>query len=459
LFIHGRIALLDSAQVLESRAPQAVGSSASDEIDGDDGNRPIAELRSLGFTISNSLFTEPSRLTGTALRVPVSRVLAKSACRDSFTRHLYALQRRRVPVCLMLSELGGKGQSNVLDTYQRFCHLLRDSTYPPNLSNLPLSLAIQSHQLPLEAFALVSDATLGCGPRYVMLDGLQMSTQRDARVEACSQANWMSIWRRRRSERPIRPAYGGFVRSRCPLLASEVASGILPLSGLAVPAGSAWLPVGLNLTRFANGCGDIEWFRLGPALCRMLNVIDEHQDRLSWSTKEQQHDAAENRRLALHLHGIGDLVRRQRRNPESLDCQQRVHDVVLRICSALQQESRRQAARVGPLPGLGRRLPGAQFSRERRDCFERHFHDALTKHSVRHRNLLVMSPYSVLPNGPVVDPAFGELLPVIACADAWSFANPSRCENWNVKQFMHFHRRAHAIIRGTEQASSIAAQV
>ena len=54
---------------------------------------------------------------------------------------------------------------------------------------------------------------------------------------------------------------------------------------------------------------------------------------------------------------------------------------------------------------------------------------------------------------------FVDLLPLIAHADALSFASPPHLESWNVTDFAVFHRRAWAVTQRRDAASFVAAGV
>ena len=78
---------------------------------------------------------------------------------------------------------------------------------------------------------------------------------------------------------------------------------------------------------------------------------------------------------------------------------------------------------------------------------------------MRHRNLLAISPYAVLPRRSHAHAGFTDLLPVIRQADTWAFAPAASFDGWNINQFKHFHKRARAIIQGSQDAAVIAAGV
>jgi hypothetical protein len=81
---------------------------------------------------------------------------------------------------------------------------------------------------------------------------------------------------------------------------------------------------------------------------------------------------------------------------------------------------------------------------------------ALQTHAVRHRNLLVLSPYSVLSRHEKASSKFVDLLPVLAHADAISFFGMPNISNWNVQEFSSFHRRAWTVIMRESRRTRIA---
>jgi hypothetical protein len=84
---------------------------------------------------------------------------------------------------------------------------------------------------------------------------------------------------------------------------------------------------------------------------------------------------------------------------------------------------------------------------------------AVQNSAVRHRNMLVMSPYSVLPSGAGAVGDFVDLLPVLHHADAFSFSRP-RLDGFRSRdEFVNFHRRAWAVMQRRNAASLVAAGV
>jgi len=402
-----------------------------------------------------------SSVCGSALRISVQGLLRGDADAESRLSRICALAAHGVPVSLWPEDFGA--QSVAVESWQRFCEIIA-TALPGNAQPRPpgqaLGICVHSHQIPLEAYCLIADSVLGDGPRFVFLDSLQMKSHCDVRIIERAEHNWTFLWRQRGRERPVMPVYGGMVRSACPLLADEVAALVLPGSGLHVPVDSAWLPVGVPLTRFATPDGRIEWDVLSSALRQAVDLAEEMLDLLAWSDPRQQADATMNRRLAFCLTGLGDLVSMRGQNPADLSVLNSTVEVARRIRQLLHECSSHIASDNGAMPALLQANPVSGWGAgAQRDSWQRHWKEAIRKSAVRHRNLLVISPYSVLPAASPCNAAYANLLPVIALADAWSFAAPARFPGWNVTEYRRFHRLARATIQGSHRASFVAAPV
>jgi len=438
VLVHGRTIMFDLASPLSPRRGQQ---RHADTL--------TAELRQLGFDLLPA---------GSARRISVRAVLEGGMASRKELQALCAVAAAGVPLCLSPVDLGGGERA--IDTWQQFCEAIsmelpqiRDSSNSPGF-------CISSHKLPLEAFCLIADSVLGKGPRYVFLDSLQMDAHCSRRVEERAAANWAFLWRCRAMSRRVAPVYGGMVKSSCPLLSDEVATAVLPLTGLQVPPGSAWLSIDLALTRFMDSNGRVDEARLHRALQRAVFVADELLEHQSWSCPSQREDAVNNRRLAITVSGIGDLVLSHGKDPRDLTCLRWLSRILRDIRDRLCETSARIAQQNGAVPALGAVHPVAGLPEgPHRDAWRSRLEDAVRKAAVRHRNILAISPYAVLPTDRRCDPAFADLLPLIASADAWSFSRPHFFTGWNVTQFSNFHRRARAIIQGSQAASFVAAGV
>ena len=410
----------------------------------------VRRLAALGFTLP--ALTERGELRGeTALRIYMDSLLRDGRYALKLQRRLdrYAAKRNRV--CLLpVVSANGSGDAT---GWREFCGRLGELC-PPRVE--PPALCVHSHLVRLDEYRDAKGNSLIAGARYVYCDSLQMQAHADARVKLRTDSNWRALWRSRLTARPLAPVYGGFVRSACPLLADEAAAAVLPASGLNVPLNTGWLPLGLDLTGFADGAGRLDLADLRQALREAIPIADELLGKVVRPNILQRRDVTENRRLALLVKGIGDLVLRRARDPADFDCLRELHSDLAAIRSAVDETSAHQARRRGPLPALFL-PPRAWFDGDHAEQWLQHFEAARRREAVRHRNLLAMSPYSVMPSGSGCDPAFADLLPLLAFADAWAFSDPPRLENWNLNQFKHFHTRARAIIQASQATTRIAA--
>lgn len=408
----------------------------------------VRRLSALGFTLP--ALTERGELCGeTALRICIDSLLRDGRYALKLQRRLgrYAAKRSRVCLLPVVSASGGVGR------WREFCGRLGELC-PPRVERP--ALCVQSHLVPLDEYLDAKGNTSIAGARYVYCDSLQMQAHADGRVQMRTDSNWRALWRSRLTARPLAPVYGGFVRSACPLLSDEAATAVLPTSGLNVPLNTGWLALGLDLSGFADATGRLDLAVLRQALCEAIPIADELLGRVVRPSALQRRDVTENRRLSLRVTGIGDLVLRRARDPAEFDCLRELHADLAAIRSAVDETSAHEARRRGPLPALFL-PPRAWFDGHHAEQWLQHFEAARRGEAVRHRNLLAMSPYSVLPSGSACDPAFADLLPLLAFADAWAFSDPPRLEHWNLSQFKHFHTRARAIIQASQATTRIAA--
>jgi len=364
----------------------------------------------------------------------------------------------QAPLCLRPVDLPG-GQAGVTG-WSRFCEWLQDAAARNRVNVNGLVTCVHSHHLPLADFHAMTDSFFGVGQRFVLLDSLQLQCHPNEKVSAVAAANWTYLWQQRETSRPVLPIYGGLVRSACPLLADEAAVTVLPDTGLQVPAHSAWLPIQLDLSALADQYGCVDGSMLKRVISEALQEADRRIDRSHWPGRRRQADARLNRRIAMIITGIGDLVIRRDEDPGALSCLRSMHDLIGEIRGEVRAVTAQLARQFGEVPSLSRACPpGNWFEGSHHQAWQARFDKARLNAAVRHRNLLALSPYSVLPSGDSPTPRFMDLLPLLGLADAWAFAGASRLSNWNVTQFKYFHLRARAIIQAAQSASRIAAGV
>lgn len=418
----------------------------------------VCSLRDLGLTPDLMASTAGISAGGADLQVWPREVGRSDMAREHFLRRVAGPIQDGIPLTLSLKELGPDDSG--IEIFENLCSSIRSFLGADKDRLSKIGLSLHSHQIPLQAYLLVSRTLLGQGPRFVILDSLQMKHHKNSRVQEETRKNWSFLWRQRDLENPLLPAYGAGVRTGCPLLGDEAAEAVLPSHGIQVPPGSAWLPIGVHLPRFADDKGQIGWQLLQTALESCIDLGDQLLDVLSWTTACQRSDAMLNRRLAIVVTGVGDLVQMHGNDPGCLKCLQWVDGIIKRVRKTLWDRSHVVAGQTGLLPALARSDPsGGLCDHSHRQNWQRRWHLALASSAVRHRNLLVMSPYSVLPESSENMAGFTDLLPILAHADAYAFAGQPPLDSWNIEQFKSFHTRAWAVMQQRNARSLIAAGV
>ena len=152
-------------------------------------------------------------------------------------RRLEAFVHDGLPVTLSIRELGPDDAA--IELLEKLCLSIRRYLGADKALLSRIGLSVHSHQLPLQAYLLISRTLLGDGPRYVLMDSLQMQYHKQARVQEETERNWLFLWRQRGLQNSVMPAYGAAVRTACPLLGDEVSEAVLPLHGVQVPAAHA----------------------------------------------------------------------------------------------------------------------------------------------------------------------------------------------------------------------------
>ena len=421
-------------------------------------NGLVAELREHGLL--TSLIEGSAGITagGADLQVWPRELERSETATEHLMRRLGAFVHDGLPVTLSIRELGPDDAA--IELLEKLCLSIRRYLGADKALLSRIGLSLHSHQVPLQAYLLISRTLLGDGPRYVIMDSLQMQYHKQSRVQEETERNWLFLWRQRGLHNAVMPAYGAGVRTGCPLLGDEASEAVLPKYGVQVPAGSAWLPIALHLPAFADSAGQITWPELHAALEACVDLGDQLLDVLSWVAPCQRSDAWLNRRLAIVVTGIGELVQSRGNDPACLKCLQWVEEIVARVRKTLWDRSHVVAGQTGLLPALARSDPsGGLCDHSHRQDWQRRWRLALASSAVRNRNLLVMSPYSVLPGEDEDTAAFADLLPVLSYADAYSFAGPATLGGWNIRDFRRFHTRAWAVMQRRNACSLVATGV
>jgi hypothetical protein len=199
---------------------------------------------------------------------------------------------------------------------------------------------------------------------------------------------------------PVSAMLPAAVSSACPLLPDEAAGGVLMASLTAIPGGSAWVPLEVNLSRYMGDDGGVRRALLDAALCAAVEKGEQGHDAMRWSCAAHDQDSKTNRRLAIFVRGWGDVVARRGLDPESLATLRDMERLANHVVTVLTAASRAMAERNGYCPALD--VAGArvlQYGREMNARWRR----AVGENAVRHRNLLTMSPWDVFPRQEPAD--------------------------------------------------------
>jgi hypothetical protein len=243
-------------------------------------------------------------------------------------------------------------------------------------------------------------------------------------------------------------ALAGFVVPQCPLLSAEPASVTETPLKLQVPEGSAWVCMRVDLSRFSNPDGTLDENALYRSLETCVDVGEALHDVVHWSTPQQSYDAWLNRRLAVMITGIGDLAASAGEEPGSHQSLRRLNQVLVGAHRTLQSRSRQIAMCSDRLPAItlsdpSHRLPSGSI----RDDWRRRWQQAARVSLVRHRNLLVLSPWSLFPADRPADLRYAEFLPVLRHADTIAFDKNVSTSHWNLNEFKRFCQRSHAVLQ------------
>jgi len=333
---------------------------------------------------------------------------------------------------------GDASQDAVTGTCEAVARAARDAGAPP--SGIGLVLATR---LPFDAFRLRS-GLLGDGPVYVLAGAEMLLPGEGSRPDV--DRFWRQLWRARLSRR-IRLAFASDVRPVCGLLAAEPVRTVLPGAELQAPAGSAWVTMQVDLLRHATACGDLDDSSLDAALRLAVDSGDALHDSLQWPTATMRHDAWLNRRLGIGIVGIGDLLRRRGLDPRRFRSLAEMDEILRHVRSVLAAASRAAAVRTHAVPALESADPCRYVSGASRGAWQARWQSAVESAAVRHRNLLVLSPYSLFPRAAGTDRRFADLAPLLRHADACAAPVVPQFGSWNLNDFKRFHQRIFAVLQ------------
>jgi len=389
-----------------------------------------------------------------ALSVPAGTALASSAALAQLRDQTFALCSSGAARSGAVTDLGAAAQAG--ETLRRLCEILRTAAQDACVNPAAIELAVGIAALAPKASWLIRRETLGEGLVYVVADGATMNPADRPPVRERSDRFWLQLWHLRDASM-VRAAHASIVSPQCSLLTDEIATGVLPGVGIQVPTGTAWVPMRLDLARFADAAGRVRESALEYALNSCVDLGDVLHDLMRWPTAAMRHDAWLNRRLAITLTGLGDLAMRRGLDPRQFQCLQALNELLCWVQQTLRNRSRQIANRTNRLPALdlsdpSLAMPGGCV----RDNWRQRWLNAVDQGAVRHRNLLVLSPWSVFPSNQPADMRYADLLPLVAYADACAFGRSVPLSHWNISKFKGFHQRAWAVLQQRDAATLIA---
>lgn len=266
---------------------------------------------------------------------------------------------------------------------------------------------------------------------------------------------WEHLWAMRNFA-PVRAMLPAAVSSPCPLLAGEPAGAVITTNLLPVPAGSAWVPVEIDLARYLGARGSLRLALLDTALRAAVDKGEREHDRMRWPSREQRADSRRNRRLSIWVRGWGEVVASSGADPAALGTLRRLQALAQHVAEILAARSRTLARQNGHCPAVD--IAGARVGEHGGEMQER-WRRAVVGNAVRHRNLLTLSPWDVFPRDEPADYRYTNLLPLLNCANSISFCRDVDICHWNVKEFKSFYERVGAILQCSNETPLIAEQV
>lgn len=387
------------------------------------------------------------RKDGVTLALSAAAASACGAAQNRVREQLFDLLEQGLPVAISVEELGPADRC--AREFGRICEILRSAAEQARSDPGRITIVVEAGTLEPARVWSLRLKYLGRGPVFLRMNARSMR----------SDDLWSQCWRLR-GIADLQLLLAPAIYSPCPLLSAESARGVLPGPGLQVPAGSAWIPLRLNVRAFANDRGELD---VGALHARARHCVEQgeaaHRSAV-WPNAALRHDAWLNRRLAIELQGIGDLVLRQQRDPACFKTLQTLDAMLRALRHEIVAHSKALATSAGHLEALDAANPCRGPSNAVVQLnWQQRWRKALDTAAIRHRNLLAMSPWSVFPCGKAADRRYVDLLPVLRHADVAAFPRPPSLHHWNINEFKNFHSRAWAILQQKDAIQLIAEQV
>ncbi len=393
---------------------------------------------------------------GVTMTVGMAELIGSRARLGQLCRQVYAVLLEGMPASLTVTGLDDQRRTQAC--FLRLCHSLRAVATSARPIGQRIELVVPAAALSPANTALLGPSALGRGRLCLLADARLFATSAEAKMRASRDFFWRQLWLLR-ARGQLLCAYAGDVLPSCPLLAAETADAVLPVVGLPAPAGSAWVWTPLDIARLADRAGRLNPASLERELIGRVEAAEALHDRTRWPTAPMREDGWRNRRLAISLGGLGELVARRKIDPASPACRRELEALLADIRSIVVTHSRRVASTRELLPALRANDPARRLAPGAAARWQERWRKALETSAVGHRNLLTMSPWSLLPATAKPDPRYFELLPLLEYADALSFAPECRTRHWKLNEFIDFHRATWLAIARKDRRRLVAKQV
>ncbi len=383
----------------------------------------------------------PLQQSGVAIAITVPDVINCANARVRCVEQLVDLAACAVPVAVRPTGFGA-GESAAL---VEFFRVLAAGCTQAGLACSALEVTIDANHAPPDAAFYLARHRFGAGAVNVLVDAAAFTRRQD----------W--LWRTRLDGRR-RIACWPLVRSACPLLAAEAAGDVLPGVALQAPQQSAWLCARVRLDQFVAHGGELDRESLRQHLLDIVDAADRMHDGCAWPTPAMRQDAWLNRRLAIRLDGVGDLVRALGLDPGRHATLEMLKDLFASLRNAVVLHSRQLASNLETLPAIAASAPWhAACDEASAVAWQQRWLHAVRLSATRHRNLLAVSPWSVFPADDA-DFRYADLLPLIEHADCCAIDGLPPLGNWSMNRFIAFHARIRAILHRLCTAYVVAEQ-
>lgn len=432
--------------VNSDRVPKGIGPGYAGQL--------CRELEVSGAQVLLTLDSDGALTTGATLVADVAVLHRSNVAAARFKEQAYDTLAAGLP--LSVSVCGAGEGVDARAALSAVFGPLRLAMEDAGAASRDISVVVDAGQASPQTVYAMRRERLGNGAVYMLANSAVMRSGRTQQECGRYEQFWSQLWRAR-TKGVVSTVLAPVVVPQCALLSAERAVCVQPSTYGQVPAGTAWLPLRIDVAQFADQKGELRWNAVERALSRSIDVGDALHDLVRWPTAELRHDAWLNRRLALELTGFGDLVERRSLDPQCFSTLRELCALLHRLQEVLHGRSRAIAQSAGQLPAFKASDPSRKFLPGRvRDGWRSRWLDAVDAAAVRHRNVVVLSPWSIFPQHRPADYRYADLLPVLGFANACTFPPPPCLARWNISKFKCFHKRAWAVLQQRGAAHQIA---